>query len=193
VIDARDEGMSDLHRIRTERLELNAVTEDDIDVLYRLNSDRRVWAHFPSGVHTSRERTAAQVAAQAAAWERDGLGYWTARLLDGTFAGVGGCFVREQAAWNVYYRFKPETQGRGLASELVREACAAAATVRPDLPITAFLLEHNLASKAVAEKAGLQMVWRGPDTGNPDPAAIRLVYADRDLTPDVLSKLLAPL
>jgi RimJ/RimL family protein N-acetyltransferase len=182
--------VSDLHRIRTERLELNAITEHDIDEIYGLNSDQRVWAHFPSGVHTSRERTAAQVAAQAAAWERDGLGYWTARLLEGTFAGVGGCSVKEQVAWNVYYRFRPEAQGQGLASELVREACAAAATVRPDLPITAFLLEHNLASKAVAEKAGLRLVWRGPDTGNPDPAATRLVYADRDLMPDVLTKLL---
>jgi RimJ/RimL family protein N-acetyltransferase len=183
--------MSDLRQIRTERLELSAITEDDTDVIYRLNSDPRVWAHFPSGVHTNSERTAALVAAQAAAWERDGLGYWTARLLDGTFAGVGGCSVREQVAWNVYYRFRPEAQGQGLASELVRAAYAAAATLHPDLPVTAFLLEHNLASKAVAEKAGLQLVWRGPDTGNPDPAAIRLVYADRDLMPDVLTKLLA--
>jgi len=182
--------MSDLHHITTDRLELSAMTEGDIDLIYSLNSDRRVWAHFPSGVHTSRERTAALVAVQAAAWERDGLGYWTARLLDGTFAGVGGCSVRDQVAWNVYYRFKPEAQGQGLASELVREACAAAAKVRPDLPITAFLLEHNLASKAVAEKAGLQLAWRGPDTGNPDPAAIRLVYADRELMPDVLAQLL---
>jgi RimJ/RimL family protein N-acetyltransferase len=183
--------MSDWQLIRTERLELNAITEDDIDVIYALNSDQRVWAHFPSGVHTSRQRTAAQVAAQAAAWERDGLGYWTARLLQGTFAGAGGCSVSKQVAWNVYYRFKPEAQGQGFASELVRAACAAAATVRPDLPVTALLLEHNLASRAVAEKAGLQLVWRGPDAGNPDPAATRLVYADRDLMPDVLTTLLA--
>jgi hypothetical protein len=55
------------------------------------------------------------------------------------------------------------------------------------------LLEHNRASKAVAEKAGLQLVWRGPDAGNPDPSATRMVYADRDLMPDVLAKLLAHL
>jgi RimJ/RimL family protein N-acetyltransferase len=125
--------MSDLNRIRTERLELNAITEDDIDIIYGLNSDPRVWAHFPSGVHTSRERTAAQVAVQAAAWQRDGLGYWTARLhRSSSFVGVGGCSAKVQVAWNVYYRFKPEAQGQGLAGELVREACAAAAIVRPD-------------------------------------------------------------
>jgi hypothetical protein len=35
----------------------------------------------------------------------------------------------------------------------------------------------------VAERAGLQLVWRGPDLDNPDPDVVRLVFADRDLTP----------
>ncbi|MBY4236732.1 hypothetical protein HQO43_07155 [Rhodococcus fascians] len=46
----------------------------------------------------------------------------------------------------------------------------------------AYLLEHNLSSARVAERAGLKLVSRGPDIGNPDPEAIRLVYADRPLT-----------
>jgi hypothetical protein len=40
-----------------------------------------------------------------------------------------------------------------------------------------------------AERAGLTLQWRGPDRGNPDPGAIRPVYADPPLTPDVLSVL----
>jgi hypothetical protein len=51
-------------------------------------------------------------------------------------------------------------------------------------------LEHNLASRALAEKAGLDLVWRGPDAGNPDPGAIRLVYADRGVEPDAVARLL---
>jgi hypothetical protein len=62
--------------------------------------------------------------------------------------------------------------------------------VRPDLAVVAFLLEHNLASKAVAEKTGLHLAWRGPDVGNPDQAAVRLVYADRDIAAEVLGRLL---
>jgi len=180
-----------MRQLRTPQLELRAVTASDIGDIYALNSDPRVWTHLPSRVHTSREQTTAQVARIVAAWEADGLSYWAARLPDGTFAGVGGCSITAAVAWNVYYRFRPEVQGRGLATELVSDARAAAVTVRPDLPVTALLLEHNLASKAVAEKSGLHLAWRGPDVGNPDPAAIRLVYADRDLTPDVLGKLLA--
>lgn len=54
--------------------------------------------------------------------------------------------------------------------------------MRGEFPVIALLLEHNDASRAVAERSGLRMVWRGPDKDNPDPAAIRLVYADRELT-----------
>jgi RimJ/RimL family protein N-acetyltransferase len=179
-----------LRQVRTVRLDLRAVAMSDLDLIYGLTSDPRVWTHLPSGVHTSREQTGAQLARQATAWDSDGLAQWTARLHDGTFAGIGGCSINAGAAWNVYYRFVPEVQGRGLATELVQAAQVAARQVRPDLPITALLLEHNHASKAVAEKSGLQPIWRGADFGNPDPDAIRLVYADRDVAPDVVHTLL---
>jgi hypothetical protein len=34
----------------------------------------------------------------------------------------------------------------------------------------------------VAEKVGLSLRHSAPDAGNPDPEAVRLVYADRELT-----------
>jgi RimJ/RimL family protein N-acetyltransferase len=187
----------DWRDFRTERLELRAMSSDtmsieEVDALYALNSDPRVWTHLPSGVHTSREQTEGFVARQTAVWNRDGLGYWIACLLkDGSFAGVGGCTVKAEIAWNVYYRFAPEAQGRGLASELVQAALAAARSARPELPVTALLLEHNRVSKAIAENAGLDPIWRGPDAGNPDPDAIRLVYADRTVNEDTIAKLVS--
>ncbi|HEY1701888.1 MAG TPA: hypothetical protein VGG75_19450 [Trebonia sp.] len=68
---------------------------------------------------------------------------------------------------------------------------AAARSARPELPVAALLLEHNRASAAVAERAGLDLIWRGPDACNPDPAAIRLVYADRPIDSDTIAKLTA--
>lgn len=82
-------------------------------------------------------------------------------------------------------------QGHGYASELVEAARQAARDVRPQLPVAAFLLEHNVASRRTAERAGLQLVWRGPDAGNPDPDAVRLVYADRPLTEHDLAAMIA--
>jgi len=87
---------------------------DDLEDLFELNSDPRVWTHFPSGVHTSREQTTAHIAVEAAGWKRFGLGYWVARLKDdGTFAGTGGCALKKDRVWNVYYRFRPEMRDKG--------------------------------------------------------------------------------
>jgi hypothetical protein len=61
--------------------------------------------------------------------------------------------------------------------------------VHPELPVIAYLLEHNAESRGRAERSGLTLVWRGPDAGNPDAAAVRLVYADRPLGDDVLDRI----
>jgi hypothetical protein len=57
-----------------------------------------------------------------------------------------------------------------------------------DRPVIAYLLEHNRESRGRAERSGLEFVWRGPDAGNPDPDAVRLVYADRPLDADLLDR-----
>lgn len=101
----------------------------------------------------------------------------------GPLLGHGGCQLREGAFWNLGYRFTPAAQGRGFATEVAGEAVRAAQAHRPELPVVAYLLEHNHASRRVAEKVGLERRLRGPDAGHPDPAAIRLVLADRPLDP----------
>jgi RimJ/RimL family protein N-acetyltransferase len=185
----------------TARLRLDAVVESDLDEHYPLMSDPGVWAHFPSGRHTSREQTAAAIQHSLGHWARDGLGYWTARLLvdlagtplrAGDVVGTGGCALRVGTTWwNLYYRFTPAAWGTGLAAELVTAAIDAAHALAPDRPVVAYLLEHNAQSRGRAEKAGLTFVWRGPDAGNPDPDAVRLVYADRPLSGDLLGRITA--
>ncbi|MEM9890623.1 MAG: GNAT family N-acetyltransferase [Actinomycetota bacterium] len=172
------------HR-RTERLVLDHVHVDDVDDWHRIHADPRVWTHFPSGLHTSRDATAEFVEASIEDWRVAGLGYWSIREeIGGPVIGCGGCrLLPDQHRWNLYYRFSPESQGRGYAAEVARAAIAAANEVDPDVPVVAFMLEHNVASWRVAEKVGLVRVWVGPDEGNPDPDAIRYVYADR---PDVV-------
>ncbi|MCU1670033.1 MAG: N-acetyltransferase [Blastococcus sp.] len=192
------------HRL-TPRLQLDAVVPRDLDEHYALMSDPAVWRHLPSGVHTDPATTADGIRHTVGHWERDGLGYWTARLRPdlpvdqvpaglqpGAMVGTGGCAVRVGTSWwNLYYRLVRPAWGLGLAAELVTAALDAAHTVAPERPVVAYLLEHNAESKGRAERAGLFLVWRGPDAGNPDPAAVRLVYADRPLTDDVLAQVTA--
>ncbi|MGO2035066.1 MAG: GNAT family N-acetyltransferase [Brevibacterium sp.] len=180
----------------------------DLDDVFEIFSDPRVWTHFPSGRMTSREEAESFLLQRIADWEVDGLGTWIVREeKGGPMLGSCGCSVRRLAAaddsvqvgaddsvqtaadgpvlveafWNLGYRFRPEVQGRGYASWVASLAIAEAQARKPELPVVAYLLEHNIASKAVAEKIGLVQQHRAPDAGNPDPQAIRLVYADREL------------
>ena len=194
--------MSDaFERVYTPRLQLDAVVPEDLDEHFALMSDPGVWAHLPSGRHTSPERTMEGIEHSVGHWARDGLGYWTARLREdllgtglraGAVVGTGGCALRVGTTWwNLYYRLTPAAWGRGLAAELVTAAIDAAHAVAPDRPVIAYLLEHNIQSRGRAEKAGLSLVWRGPDAGNPDPHAVRLIYADRPLGADLLERIAA--
>ncbi|NAZ82158.1 GNAT family N-acetyltransferase [Kineococcus sp. R8] len=193
---------SDLRHVTTPRLRLDAVTAADVDELHAVHADPRTWEHLPSGRHTRRSDTEQLVLRFVGDWSVHGLGYWAVRdLADPAGAaapvlGVGGCARRRAddgrvLAWNVYYRLAPRAWGSGWAGELTTAARAAAGAVDPALPVVAYLLEHNHASRRTAERSGLQQVWRGPDAGNPDPAAVRLVYADRPLAPALLEELTA--
>ena len=182
---------------------LDRPAEEDLDELFAIESDPRVWTHLPSGRMTAREEAEAIIVKLQSQWALDGLGPWMVRrTVGGNLLGHCGCSLRgvsgpgashrePGAFWNLGYRFRPEVQGQGLATSVSRDAIAAAAGVDADLPVVAYLLEHNTASAVVARKLGLQMIHRAPDAGNPDSAAVRLVFADRKLTPAQLEAALS--
>ena len=178
--------MSGWRHARTPRLWLDEPTDGDAEALFAIHSDPASWRHFPSGVVTDPAAGATMVGASRRRFERDGLAYWSLRDADGgPVVGRGGCMVPDEALggrgwWNLYYRLDQRVLGRGYAVEMGRAALDAAHQVAAGRPVLAFLLEHNAASRRTAEKLGLRLVWRGPDDGNPDPDAVRLVYLDRD-------------
>lgn len=186
--------MADLREVTTARLVLSAPTASDLDEVHELHADPAVWEHYPSLRHTDVAQTASLLEAFQRGWAEHGLGAWVVRARAGgpcaRLLGVGGCTLRAGVAWNLGYRLHRDAWGHGYAQELITAARAAAAQTGLDLPVVAYLLEHNTGSRRAAERAGLELVWRGPDAGNPDPAAVRLVYADRALraaTLDVLT------
>jgi RimJ/RimL family protein N-acetyltransferase len=178
--------VSSWRHARTARLWLDEPVEGDADALLAIHSDPASWRHFPSGLVTDPAAGATMVGASRRRFERDGLAYWSVRDADGGPAvGRGGCMVPDEALggrgwWNLYYRFDQRVLGRGYAAEMGRAALDAAHDVAPERPVLAFLLEHNVASRRTAEKVGLRLVWRGPDDGNPDRDAVRLVFLDRE-------------
>jgi RimJ/RimL family protein N-acetyltransferase len=180
--------VTDHRRVPTERLVLTAPVPADLPELHALHADPRAYRHWPHGRHTSVAQTERMVAGYTDSWARYGLGAWVVRAADdGRLVGMGGCSVRGEVAWNLYYRLDPAEWGHGYAQEVVAAARSAAHDRRPDLPVLAYLLEVNEGSRRTAERAGLTRVWRGPDAGNPDPDAVRLVYADREVDDRVLA------
>jgi RimJ/RimL family protein N-acetyltransferase len=172
---------------------LSAPRTADAEEVHELQSDPRVWTHLPSGRATDIADTKRWLAGHEESWVRDGLSTWVARDPDdGRLLGYSGCALRGGGLfWNLGYRFRPEEQGRGLATEISRVGVERSQQLAPDVPVVAYLLEHNQPSAAVARKLGLTLQHRGPDAGNPDPGAIRLVFADRELTPAQLAATLA--
>jgi RimJ/RimL family protein N-acetyltransferase len=171
---------------------LEKPTVDDVAAVHRIYGDRRLWTHLPSGRHVDLRTTQAMVSGWIEGWERDGLSTWLVRdAASGELLGTGGCSLREGVFWNLGYRVAVAAQGRGATTRVARLAVERAAATRPELPVVAYLLEHNRASARVAEKVGLVLRHRAPDAGNPDPEAVRLVYADRALTEPQLRAALA--
>jgi RimJ/RimL family protein N-acetyltransferase len=177
----------DLSPRMTTRLVLTTPVDADVAELFELHTDPRVWEHLPSGRHIDPVQTKALLDTYREGWIENGLDVWVARDSETkVLLGMGGPSLRGGRAWNIYYRLAPTAWGRGYAQEIVAAARAATAELGSDLPHVAVLLEHNEGSRRAAERAGLHLVWRGIDRGNPDSSAMRLVYADRPLSTDDL-------
>ncbi|MCI4066209.1 GNAT family N-acetyltransferase [Micromonospora sp. R77] len=179
--------------IATARLVLRPPTDLDLREVFDLYADPRVWGPDPMTRHHRIAQTEQMIERWRGSWAGDGLGMWVARSAEegdeGAFVGIGGCFLRYGVAWNLGFRLVPGRWGRGYAHEISVAAMAAAHRVRPELPLTAYVLAGNDRSQRAVERLDLRLVWRGPDAGNPDSSAIRLLYSDRPLSPAVLHAL----
>ncbi len=77
--------------LQTDRLDLRAMTPDDLGALHRIISDPRNCVHIPEGPKESLADSRAWVERFSARWGASGLGYWTVRLrATSAVIGVGG-------------------------------------------------------------------------------------------------------
>jgi RimJ/RimL family protein N-acetyltransferase len=172
--------MAAAEHVETERLDLRRPDPDgDLDALFAIFSDPAGWWYDPAGRHLEPGRTRDWLARAAARFDTDGLSYWTVRRRDdGAVIGVGGAQRQRTRAWNLNYRIATAQRGRGFATELGRAAMAAATARDPTVPIIAWVAEHNVPSRRVAERLGL--VDRGLGT-DPSDGQRRRAYTDRPL------------
>jgi RimJ/RimL family protein N-acetyltransferase len=169
--------MSD--EILTTRLSLRPMSIDDTDDLFPILSDPAGWWYEPEHGHAKLETTRGFAERASARWTTDGLSYWTARRqTDDVVVGLGGAQRHRSGSWNLSYRIATAEQGHGYATELARAGLAVANEHDPGVAVIAWVLDHNIPSRRVAERIGL--INRGPHVDANDGIE-RLAYADREI------------
>ena len=147
------------HEIRTRRLLLRALREEDLDAFAEMNADPQVMRYFPATL--SRDETIDAVARIRAVVEEHGFGMWAVEIpARAPFIGIVGLTRPSFTASftpcvEVGWRLSAQHWGQGYATE------AALASVRFGFErlgldeILAWTTPDNGASRRVMEKIGM--------------------------------------
>ena len=132
---------------------------DDAAAVWAIAGDPRAVEHNPSDLIGTRAEADQLVGRWIQHWERHGFGYWCVRQIGRSrlvgYCGVKRMLAHERPVLNLIYRFHPDVWGQGYATEAARAAVSWARTDQPGATILARVRPDNLASRAVALKAGL--------------------------------------
>lgn len=147
--------------LSTQRLSLRPFTLNDLDLLYKLNSDPVVMQYIPSGVRTI-EETYIDLQDDVAHQEKHGFSKWAVFLKDSSkFIGrAGWAWMETTKEVEVGFRLLPQYWGNGFATEIL-EALLSWGRINISFPLIAFTYPENSASIHVLEKVG--MIYAGRD------------------------------
>lgn len=151
----------------TERLVLRRPHGADVGEVHRIHADPATNHFNPAGPNADLEQSREQLQAWLDHWTGYGFGYWAVEFHGSVigFSGLRHAEWRGRPILNLYYRFGPESWGRGLASEAAKHAVAMGVEHFPRLPIVARTKRLNVASQRTAIAAGLT---RRPDLDGQD-------------------------
>lgn len=179
--------------LETDRLVLRRFTEDDVDNLVELDSDPEVMRFLTGGTATPREVVEQSLLpAFMGCYERgDSYGFWAAvEKTTGNF--IGWFHLRPQEGSpsdepELGYRLHRSAWGKGYATEASRALIRKGFTELGARRVVASTYEHNLASRRVMEKIGMQLVRTFRPTDDElrshglDPAAATELFPDSDV------------
>ena len=152
--------------LTTERLVLRALGEEDLGGFAEMMGDERVARWFDGGP-VSREESWRSIAMHLGHWVLRGFGQWAVEDRDGRFVGRVGLWQPE--GWpglEVGWAMSPQFWGRGYATEGGRAAVAWAFDQLGVDEVISVTLPHNMASRRVMEKVGLNYDRTEPVAGH---------------------------
>lgn len=141
----------------TARLEHRALTADDAEAFFSLNSDPEVM-RFTGEPPIASLEAAREAIANYPDFDTVGYGRWGCILKESqTLIGFCGLkYLPELDETDVGYRFLPQYWGRGLATEACRASVNFGLSTIHLKRIIALVLPENVASIRVLEKVGMQ-------------------------------------
>lgn len=173
---------------------LRSLVPDDAAGVLSVHGDERVYTLDPHERHPDLAHSQRFITPMVEHWQSHGFGYWTVLApldwwpegvpgpdpRDGSriHAGLGGIAthaIQGVPVLNVYFRFAPAVQGRGLAGLVLAEAARMAPYVAPGGDIVVRTRPANAAARRVAERAGF--VDEGLEPGTADMQLLRLSAA----------------
>ena len=159
--------------------------------VFAVHGDPRVYSLDLDLLHQDLAMSAEFLVPLLEHWDRFGFGYWTVLAPaawwpagaagpaagdgDRVNAGMGGIqhyAMTGESVLNVYYRFAPEVQGRGLARRVIETSIQVAVEAAPGLDLVVRTRPANAAARRVAERAGF--VDEGLEPGTTDMQLLRL-------------------
>nr|WP_232376839.1 GNAT family N-acetyltransferase [Amycolatopsis aidingensis] len=156
--------MHTLRDIRTERLLLRRIREDDLATVIEIQTDPATHEH--GGPPPNEEETRTIFAEWLWQWTEHGFGYWMVEEpAAGTVVGLGGVRYKEiegETVLNLAYRFRPSAWGNGYAVEMAAPTVEWSEREMPEAPVVVVTNPNNTPARRVAEKLGFRLHKEGP-------------------------------
>lgn len=155
--------------LATERLTLRPPQDGDEDAVFTIHSDPRTYQHRPELAMKNREEASELLAVWQRNWTEDEIGYFVVTHDSADIIGFTGLRSSEEQGeqvLNLYYRFAPEAQGKGFATEAAAAAIDWARQMHPERPVVAIIDPSNTPSARLAEKLGLHLETADHEQGH---------------------------
>ncbi|CAN5229722.1 hypothetical protein BH11PSE10_BH11PSE10_00580 [soil metagenome] len=168
----------------TARLVLRAPLPSDLEAMFELHADPIANRFSPSGPLASREASAALLQCWLAHWQAQGFGYWAIaeREQPDQVIGFGGVMRRVVSGVSdlyLYFRFRPQAWGQGLASEMALAALELAFENLAEARVLAVVLPVNTPSRKTLERIGLLLKSSLADVPGQSPNLVYEITAER--------------
>ena len=170
--------------LETARLLLRAPQASDLETVFELHADPIANRLSPSGLLLTREASQALLQSWLEHWQARGFGYWaiSARERPEAVIGFGGVMARTiggVSGLHLYFRFRPQSWGQGLASEMAMRALDLAFDGLGEPSVLAVVLPANTPSRKTLERIGMLLKGAQADVPGQVPSLVYEMTAAR--------------